>query len=178
MITYKIMKLDFVQNFVQVKYTKEQKEDYYMMQALPVNFNEEIIHDIAEKGIEEAVEYWNLLEEKTSKAITLEVDEKSFKDLEIAIKPDYNDLVEIVVPIYTEDETTRYKNWEVQDLPLEEKAFNIRYKRDSLLKECDNEALIDRSITQELLDYRQSLRDITDQETFPHSVIWPIKPIN
>jgi hypothetical protein len=172
------MKLDFVQNFVQIKYTKDQKEDYYMMQALPVNFNEEIIHEIAEKGIEEAVEYWNLLEEKTSNAITLTVDEKSFKDLEIAAKPVYNDLVETVVPIYTEDETTRYKNWEVQDLPLEEKAFNIRYKRDSLLKECDNEALTDRNITQELLDYRQSLRDITDQETFPDSVIWPIKPIN
>ena len=39
------------------------------------------------------------------------------------------------------------------------------------------EAVSDRNISQEMLDYRQALRDITDQETFPNSVIWPIKPI-
>lgn len=178
MITYKILKIDVIENIVRIRYRSEGKLDYYMMQSIPAQFSEETIHEIAEQGIEEAATYWSMVDTKLLNQITLEVDEKSFKDLEIAQKPEYNVLVETLVPVYTEDETTRYKDWEVKELPVVEKAFNIRYKRNSLLNECDHEALVDRNMTQELSDYRQKLRDITDQETFPNSVIWPIKPIN
>ena len=41
----------------------------------------------------------------------------------------------------------------------------------------DMEAVSDRTPSTEILNYRQALRDITSQETFPNSVIWPIKPI-
>jgi hypothetical protein len=51
----------------------------------------------------------------------------------------------------------------------------VRSRRDSLLAQSDVYALADR-ITPEWASYRQALRDITAQEGFPYSVIWPVKP--
>ena len=51
----------------------------------------------------------------------------------------------------------------------------VRSRRDSLLAQSDVYALADR-ITPEWASYRQALRDITAQEGFPYSVIWPTKP--
>ena len=56
-------------------------------------------------------------------------------------------------------------------------VLNIRIKRNALLEETDTEALSDRTLSSELTAYRESLRGITDQETFPTSVIWPTKPL-
>ena len=59
------------------------------------------------------------------------------------------------------------------------KATNIRQQRDLLLKETDWMVLPDSSYdTQTLRTYRQSLRDITSQETFPNEVVWPTLPAN
>mgnify|MGYP000480340940 CR=1 FL=1 len=58
----------------------------------------------------------------------------------------------------------------------EETAETIRITRDGLLFECDWWMLSDRTATQGQIDYRQALRDITSQTTFPASVVWPIKP--
>jgi len=59
------------------------------------------------------------------------------------------------------------------------KATNIRQQRDLLLKETDWMVLPDSSYdTQALRTYRQSLRDITSQETFPNEVVWPTLPAN
>ena len=51
-----------------------------------------------------------------------------------------------------------------------------RNKRNALLKETDYMALQDVLMPAEIATYRQDLRDITDQEGFPESVIWPTKP--
>lgn len=64
--------------------------------------------------------------------------------------------------------------------PTEEQlALQVRRKRDSLLRETDYMVLSDYPIDAETLEkvktYRQSLRDITTQEGFPKSVIWPAK---
>lgn len=62
----------------------------------------------------------------------------------------------------------------------EEKAVNIRAQRDRLLAETDYLLMPDYPLAGESLDalavYRQALRDITTQETFPSSVAWPEKP--
>jgi len=56
----------------------------------------------------------------------------------------------------------------------------IRAQRDRLLAETDYLLMPDYPIEGEALDalavYRQALRDITKQETFPQSVIWPVLP--
>ena len=55
----------------------------------------------------------------------------------------------------------------------EQKASAIRAKRNNLLASTDWWAVQDRTMTQAEKDYRQALRDITDQPTFPDSVVWP-----
>ena len=62
----------------------------------------------------------------------------------------------------------------------DDKAANIRAHRDRLLAETDYLLMPDYPLAGESLDalavYRQALRDITKQETFPQSVVWPEKP--
>ena len=55
-------------------------------------------------------------------------------------------------------------------------AENIRFERNNLLAATDWMASVDRTPTQAERDYRQALRDITNQEGFPDNVIWPEKP--
>lgn len=51
-----------------------------------------------------------------------------------------------------------------------------RFIRDNLLEETDVWALSDRTMTAEQTAYRQALRDITDQSSFPEDITWPTKP--
>lgn len=56
-------------------------------------------------------------------------------------------------------------------------AEQHRMKRNTLLAETDWMVLSDvPPATQEWLDYRQALRDITNQAGFPENVTWPVKP--
>tara|TARA_Y100000015_G_C2382172_1_gene85538 strand:- start:42 stop:296 length:255 start_codon:yes stop_codon:yes gene_type:complete len=57
-----------------------------------------------------------------------------------------------------------------------ELANLIRVERNGLLAATDWWVLPDRVATQEQLDYRAALRNITDQDGFPDNVIWPTKP--
>lgn len=52
----------------------------------------------------------------------------------------------------------------------------VREKRNTLLAETDWWSCSDRTMTQAEIDYRQALRDIPQQESFPMEVIWPTKP--
>lgn len=50
----------------------------------------------------------------------------------------------------------------------------VRVKRDKLLAETDFYLLPDYpNASQEVLDYRQALRDVTGQKGFPFGVVWP-----
>lgn len=57
-----------------------------------------------------------------------------------------------------------------------ELASIIRAERNGLLAATDWWVLPDRIATQEQLDYRAALRNVTDQAGFPDNVIWPTKP--
>lgn len=76
--------------------------------------------------------------------------------------------------------------YEVVEIPVyvptkEELASQIRSKRDYLLEETDYLLAPDYPISPEDLEavkvYRQALRDVPQQETFPSEVIWPEKPV-
>lgn len=58
------------------------------------------------------------------------------------------------------------------------KAKEMRKKRDGLLADTDWMALSDVTMSAEMTTYRQSLRDITDDATFPYLTdnAWPTKP--
>lgn len=65
---------------------------------------------------------------------------------------------------------------DIMNTPREILEQEARSKRNDLLKETDWMALSDVSLTKEMSDYRQALRDITNQEGFPYSIVWPNKP--
>jgi hypothetical protein len=60
----------------------------------------------------------------------------------------------------------------------EEKAQEIRGKRDRLLTHTDWTQTVDNPLAgnEDITAYRQALRDLTDQAGFPSSVNWPDKP--
>lgn len=70
---------------------------------------------------------------------------------------------------------------EVESVLTEEQASRqVRTKRDYLLSVSDYYVMPDYPSTEEGLTkvkaYRQALRDITKQESFPVDVVWPTKP--
>lgn len=68
--------------------------------------------------------------------------------------------------------------WAVVELPLDQAETNIRAHRERLLQETDWMALIDNTLTSDWATYRQTLRDISSQEGFPYSIVWPDKPVS
>ena len=58
---------------------------------------------------------------------------------------------------------------------LESLAKAVRAKRDALIKETDFYMLPDYpNAPHGIAEYRQALRDITDQPGFPQSIDWPV----
>lgn len=68
----------------------------------------------------------------------------------------------------------------VQQLPLDKAARNVRDKRDGLLADTDWIVAVSyergEPVSERMAIYRQSLRDIPEQEGFPYEVEWPTKP--
>lgn len=58
----------------------------------------------------------------------------------------------------------------------ENKLQRLRLVRNEMLSDTDWWAVPDRTMTQEQIDYRQALRDITSTYTSLDDVIWPTKP--
>jgi len=72
---------------------------------------------------------------------------------------------------------TKYSIRERDKAPIDKQhEENIRRQRDTFIKESDWRAVSDRELEPEWKEYRQALRDITQQEGFPHDVKWPIDP--
>lgn len=69
-----------------------------------------------------------------------------------------------------------WQSWTSRNKTSEEKAADIRSERDRLLEETDHYALSDVTMSQDMADYRQALRDIPQQEGFPNNIVWPTKP--
>lgn len=80
-------------------------------------------------------------------------------------------------------------DWEVIDKPSEQMKKDLRAKRDKLLLESDGLLLrlleqydfdIERITSQHLVSdmklYRQALRDVPQQASWPYDLEWPIKP--
>ena len=100
---------------------------------------------------------------------------------------EYNKFVQPYVDQF-DAEKARVEELERIRQKQEEDEYNRKYnveqrmreQRDSLLAETDVYLLPDYPITEEKLDeilkYRQALRDITEQEGWPRNIVWPEKP--
>lgn len=74
----------------------------------------------------------------------------------------------------TEEEILEFNN--KKNIPVDN-SIVLRDERNRLLRETDHWAYQDTpDMTAEQVAYRQELRDITSQETWPESVTWPTKP--
>ena len=72
---------------------------------------------------------------------------------------------------------TKYSIRQQDKEPIDKQyAENIRNRRNDLIKESDWRAVSDRKLEPEWKEYRQALRDISEQEGFPHDVEWPVDP--
>jgi len=106
-------------------------------------------------------------------------------------QPDYDPLVQTVVrdaePNNNETavdeetgeiyETGRWViGYTVESKPQDQAEDAVRNQRDRLLTDTDWMALSDNTMSPEWTSHRQALRDITAQEGFPFSVVWPTKP--
>ena len=78
---------------------------------------------------------------------------------------------------WTYEWTVRSKT--AEELATQEAALaaRVRAERDSLLVASDWTQIADAPVDQAAwATYRQALRDITKQATFPNEVVWPVKP--
>ena len=76
------------------------------------------------------------------------------------------------------EEETAFNNYR-SNKRLNSLLFNIRFKRNALLKETDFYALSDVTMSSDMTTYRQSLRDITngvDTIEKAENITWPTKP--
>lgn len=60
-----------------------------------------------------------------------------------------------------------------------QKAAEVRAQRNERLAACDWTQVLDAPVSREAwADYRQALRDVTEQVGFPFDVVWPEPPAN
>ena len=86
---------------------------------------------------------------------------------------DENDLA-----IFTDTKPVTYAEVTVKlsELEVDAKWSNIREKRNKLLAETDFYALSDVTMTTEMSNYRQQLRDLPSSTSNPDDVVFPTKP--
>lgn len=72
---------------------------------------------------------------------------------------------------YSESELNQIRN---------QKAEGVRVERNNLLSQSDwtqlNDTPLDNAAKVAWTNYRQALRDIPSQSSFPENVVWPVKP--
>lgn len=106
-----------------------------------------------------------------------------------AVKPDYNEVTQYlqkaIQPIY--ENGVWILNWIIENKSLEQiandtniKSAEVRAERDKLLAETDWVSVrafdTNTSVDTSWAQYRQELRDVTTQDGFPWTVVWPQKP--
>ena len=81
--------------------------------------------------------------------------------------------IETEVPL-TAEEIAEQEAFARDVLPIVQME-NLRSERNRLLAETDYLALVDSTLTDEMRDYRQALRDLP-ANTDPANPVWPTKP--
>lgn len=177
MIDFEITRVDEPALTVQIKYSKEGCPDYYVRSYVGQPFNEQSILAQAQSqnNVLQATRYWSNIPES---ALTLETTAGQIKEVVTDAKPDYDSATQKLEKVVTEEETQIRETWSIVDLTVDELTDAIRQKRNLLLYQTDVYALSDRSMSSEMTAYRQSLRDLTAQESFPNDVVWPVKPVD
>ena len=159
-----------------VEFSKENQTKTYVQQVLRDSFTEEEAHTAAKEMAVIAEKQWEAY--TNSEEVTLSSYESTVKPIVLEAAPYYDASVESIEKTVTETETQIVHGWTKVSFSSESLGMRIRSKRAEYLKQTDHYALNDRTMPEEIKVYRQALRDITDQETFPQSVVWPVRPVD
>lgn len=177
MITYKIMNIDNIRRTMYIRYSKPDYDDFFVQWAYEPPLSDAEAHKICVDGVDEAIHHWEL--QDTAEPFSLSTSDTGIiKNKVFDETPDYSTLTQTLEEVRTETEDTIRISFNVVPLSEEEAGMSIRQQRDDMLFQTDIHALADRDISDEMVAFRQALRDITDQDGFPFAVIWPVKPID
>ena len=187
--TYKFEKIRPKDLFVQIRYSAEGHPDQ-LKNFVASSMEKEALKEMAERYATKIVANWN--------DISAAPDEVDFEGEEITTThtyalpqsivsddyPSYDIFTERVEESTVETPTEIRTTYSVvplteEEIPVVEErlTYLIRRDRNNRLTETDYMMLSDTpSPTQTWLDYRQALRDITEQAGFPQNFTWPEKP--
>ena len=88
-----------------------------------------------------------------------------------------DDAYENIVEWYIDNPPTKAEvEAELARLTAEQPLVELRAKRNQLLTETDYLALADSTLTDEMRDYRQALRDLPANTVDPANPVFPTKP--
>lgn len=178
MITYSIEPHTGVKREVKITYSKEGKQDFSSYALFSsTNPSESEIEEVVKEHSYAASHFWEH-QESSIDEVVLPNNSGSVKEAVFEAMPQYNSATQKLEPTTVESETTITHTYDVVDLTPTEKGLNIKQKRIALLQATDVYALSDRTLPTAMQNYRQALRDITEQETFPNSVVWPTLPVD
>ena len=82
---------------------------------------------------------------------------------------------EVITRPFTAEEMAEVERYQRDVLPVEQ-LKELRRQRNQLLTETDYLALADSTLTDEMRDYRQALRDLPANTVDPANPVWPTKP--
>lgn len=123
----------------------------------------------------DVVFYDNIIE---IQALENEEDGKKYSYNIYRLKTIYRDDLEQIL----NNDEDEYNKWlqRAKETEYEELSASIRKERDALLYATDKYTISDYPISSEnkelMLEYRQKLRDLPEQETFPYNVEFPKRP--
>lgn len=120
---------------------------------------------------------------KEHTVFTALINTDDYKNLPYGVNLESDDISQIhkeLVSLYNEGKIEP-EEYEEQEIDLEAVAADVRLKRNKLLAESDKFMLSDFPILRDelnlIIDYRQSLRDISKQDGFPLNINWPPLPV-
>ncbi len=96
--------------------------------------------------------------------------------------PDYDSLTQYIVRVTPVPSDQDYVEYQIKDITYtdEELASEAISRRNGELLKSDWTQLPDVPLTESKLnfwrEYRQSLRDVTEQSGYPRNINWPVKP--
>ena len=120
---------------------------------------------------------------KEHTVFTALINTDDYKNLPYGVNLDLDDTSQVhkeLVNLYKEGKIEP-EEYEEPEIDLYEAAADVRSKRNKLLAESDKFMLSDFPILRDeinlIIDYRQSLRDISKQDGFPLNINWPSLPV-
>ena len=177
--TYEILDFVPVDSRAKVVFEKEGSLPYYKLFTLASFDPEEVKQQIREFA-PVVFNHWEKADAAPSESPLKGKQSEAYQKIkewrEVEPEPITDPLKQKHVEDITETEDELIYTQRVVPLTAEEQADVAKMNRDWLLIQTDKFALADRTISKDMLAYRQALRDVPSQERFPKQIDWPTPP--